>query len=540
MKASSDLRSALRAIDRRSYPAYKSLAGGYAFGRYVLSIDHVQGDPFAAPSRLSVAVDRKTAGFPEQYLSARTSRTALADYLLRRFYRQAEQFSFRAKGSGKSGLITVSRCGQEVLERTACEITAERVIVRFEVGFPANGRTINAPELEKILFEFLPVCVEQSLFCARTPREEVERAVFLSEDQQFIRRELERLELAAFVADGAVLPRESGVSDRPMKGAVPFRSPETLAVTLDLPHGGTVRGMGIRRGVTLIAGGGYHGKSTLLKALERGVYDHIAGDGREYVITDRTALKIRAEDGRKITNTDISLFINNLPNGADTTCFSTLDASGSTSQAANIVEGIESGSRVLLIDEDTSATNLMVRDKLMQEVIARDKEPITPFLERVRDLWEKEGISTILVVGSSGSYFYAAGRILQMDCYRAVDITERTRTLLADRPGPSLEAPDFRLPAAQRAIELGGAAQTRRSYRGDRQITERLKIKRLGKTSFSLGKDTLDLRYVEQLVDGEQTQTLACLLRYAKEHYGDKPADLAWVDRKSTRLNSSH
>ena len=237
MKASSDLRSALRAMDRRSYPAYKSLAGGYAFGRYVLSIDHVQGDPFAAPSRLSVAVDRKTAGFPEQYLSARTSRTALADYLLRRFYRQAEQFSFRAKGSGKSGLITVSRCGQEVLERTACEITAERVIVRFEVGFPANGRTINAPELEKILFEFLPVCVEQSLFCARTPREEVERAVFLSEDQQFIRRELERLELAAFVADGAVLPRESGVSDRPMKGAVPFRSPETLAVTLDLPHG---------------------------------------------------------------------------------------------------------------------------------------------------------------------------------------------------------------------------------------------------------------------------------------------------------------
>ncbi len=536
MKASSDLRSALRAIDRRSYPAYKSLAGGYAFGRYVLSIDHVQGDPFAAPSRLSVAVDRKTAGFPEQYLSARTSRTALADYLLRRFYRQAEQFSFRAKGSGKSGLITVSRCGQEVLERTACEITAERVIVRFEVGFPANGRTINAPELEKILFEFLPVCVEQSLFCARTPWEEVERAVFLSEDQQFIRRELERLELAAFVADGAVLPRESGVSDRPMKGAVPFRSPETLAVTLDLPHGGTVRGMGIRRGVTLIAGGGYHGKSTLLKALERGVYDHIAGDGREYVITDRTALKIRAEDGRKITNTDISLFINNLPNGADTTCFSTLDASGSTSQAANIVEGVESGSRVLLIDEDTSATNLMVRDELMSRVISRDEEPITPFLERAADLYQQAGVSTILVVGSCGAYFHIAHSILQMVSYRAVDITGETRKLLAEFPAPAVRAPGFRLPGVPRRIDLSGAVQSRKSYRGDGYVQERLKLRMRGKTAFSIGQREMDLRYLEQLVDGEQTQALAWLLRYAKEKLAGGSPDVGGVARELERI----
>lgn len=531
MKSSSDLRFALRAIDRRSYPAYKSLAGSYTFGRYVLSIDHVQGDPFAAPSRLSVEVERKTAGFPAQYLFSRTSRTALADYLLRRFYRQAERFSFRAKGSGKSGLITVSRCGQEVLERTACEITAERVTLRFEVGFPANGRTINAPELEKILFEFLPACVEQSLFYARTPKEEVEQAVYLSEDQQFIRRELERLELAAFVADGAVLPRESGVSDRPMGDAVPFQSPETMAVTLELPHRGKLRGMAIRRGITLIAGGGYHGKSTLLKALERGVYDHVAGDGREYVITDRTALKIRAEDGRKITNTDISLFINNLPNGADTACFSTLDASGSTSQAANIVEGVESGSRVLLIDEDTSATNLMVRDELMSRVISRDKEPITPFLERALDLYEKGGVSTILVVGSCGAYFHIAHSILQMVSYRAVDITDRTRKLLEEFPAPAVRAPGFRLPDVPRRIDLSGAFQSRKSYRGDGYVQERLKLRMRGKTAFSIGQREMDLRYLEQLVDGEQTQTLAWLLRYAKENLTGGSPDVGSVAR---------
>ncbi len=536
MKSAQTLRGDLRAIDRKSYPAYKSLAGSYGFGKYILHIEHVQGDPFAAPSRVSVEVDQKTAGFPAALRNTRENRTALADYLLRRFRRQSDRFCFQAKGSGKSGVISVTRCGQEVLERTGCEVSEGRILVRFEVGFPANGRTINASELEKILFDFLPVCVEESLLFASTPAGEAAGVIALAEDQQFIRRELERLELAAFVADGSILPRESGASDRPMGDAVPFRAPETMAVTLQLPHRGPLRGLGVRRGITLIAGGGYHGKSTLLKALERGVYDHIAGDGREYVLTDDTALKIRAEDGRKITNTDISLFISHLPNGKDTRRFSTLDASGSTSQAANIVEGIAAGSRTLLIDEDTSATNLMVRDELMQEVIARDKEPITPFLERVRDLWEKEGVSTVLVVGSSGSYFYAADKILQMDCYRALDITEEAKAVLAGRPGPSLEAPDFRLPTAQRAIDLGAATQTRRSYRGDSQVTERLKIKRLGKTSFSLGKDTLDLRYVEQLVDGEQTQALACLLRYAKERWGEKPADLDWVVRALGRV----
>ena len=101
--------------------------------------------------------------------------------------------------------------------------------------------------------------------------------------------------------------------------------------------------MGIRKGITLIVGGGYHGKSTLLKALEAGVYNHIAGDGREFVITDDTAFKLRAEDGRSITGVDISPFIKNLPNKKDTVHFSTEDASGSTSQAANLMEALESG-----------------------------------------------------------------------------------------------------------------------------------------------------------------------------------------------------
>ena len=536
IKRSEDLQEILRRIDHRGYPAYKDTAGSYQFGNYVLGIDHVQGDPFAAPSRLSVKVNHKIAGFPAEYYGTKWNQTALEDYLIRRFHRQADKFCFQAKGSGKSGIITVSRCGQEVLERTACEIASDGVIVRFEVGFPANGRTINATELEKILFDFIPVCVEQSLYYGKTPKQELEKVIFLAEDQQYIREELKRRDMVAFLADGSVLPRESGVSDRPLKGGVPFKAPETMAVVFELPHKGALRGMGIKRGITLIAGGGYHGKSTLLKALERGVYNHIAGDGREYVITEETALKLRAEDGRKITNTDISLFINHLPNGKDTKCFCTLDASGSTSQAANIVEGLEAGSKLLLIDEDTSATNFMVRDELMQRVVAREKEPITPFLERASDLYTQAGISTILVVGSCGSYFYIADKIIQMDSYQAVDITDETKKILENYPAPAVSAPDFHLPSGKRVIDLSGSVQKRKTYRGDGYVKERLKIKRMGKTAFSIGKENLDLRYVEQLVDEEQTQSLAYLLRYAKEHYGEGKNDVGSVVKALERI----
>ena len=525
MNTSAQLRTSLRDIDHRSYPAYKSLAGSWSFGQYILNIEHVQGDPFAAPSQLSVAVDARTAGFPSRYWSTAWTRTALEDYLLRRFGFQAGRFSRQAKGSGKSGVLDVTRPGQEVLERTDCQVRGGAVTLRFEVGFPANGRTINARELERILFDFVPVCVEQGLLYANTPKGEVEQIIALAEDQHFIRAELDRLGLAAFVADGSILPRESGVSDRPMRDAVPFRSPEEMAVTLDLPNRGPLRGMGMRRGITLIAGGGYHGKSTLLKALERGVYDHIAGDGREYVITDADAVKIRAEDGRKVTDTDISLFINHLPSGRDTTKFSTLDASGSTSQAANIAEALEAGSRVLLMDEDTSATNFMVRDELMQAVIARDQEPITPFLERARDLWQKAEVSLILVVGSCGAYFHIADQVIQMDAYHARDITAQAKAALAGRPVPALSAPGFHLPVGKRTVDLSGSTQTRKNYRGDGYRQERLKVKRFGKTAFTVGDRELDLRYVEQLVDGGQTQALAYMVRYAREHLAGRSVD---------------
>jgi predicted ABC-class ATPase len=318
MQSANNLQDLLRSIHRKSYPAYKSLKGSYQFDRYVLSIDHVQGDPFASPSHISVRISHRNAGFPAAFYKDTLTRTTLADFLTRQFEQQIQRFTFRAKGSGKSGLISVSHCGQEVLARTACEITDQGIVTRFFIGFPANGRTINASELEKIFFEFLPVCVQKAFFYRNLNAKNLEQAIFLAEDQNYIRKQLKERHLVAFIADGAILPRESGISSRPMKDSVPFSSPESLRISMTLPHKGAITGMGIPCGITLIVGGGYHGKSTLLNALELGVYNHISGDGREYVIIDDTAQKLRSEDGRFIKDVDISLFINDLPNHKDT------------------------------------------------------------------------------------------------------------------------------------------------------------------------------------------------------------------------------
>ncbi len=512
MKTSTDLRELLNRIDHKGYPAYKDTRGSWQFEGYVLSIDHVQGDPFAAPSKVSVHVPGKLAGFPTELYDKKHKRIALQDYLIRQFSRQVQAFTFKAKGSGKSGLLSVSRCGQEILERTACEIDKNgMVIVRMEIGFPANGRTINARELCKILFEFLPGCVKKSLYYRSLDAKAVQRNNELSEDQQFIRQELSRLNLAAFVANDSILPRESGVSDRPMKNAIPFRSPKSMEITLELPYRGILTGMGIPQGITLVVGGGYHGKSTLLKALELGVYNHIAGDGREYVITDNTAMKIRAEDGRSIKQVDISMFINNLPNRKDTVHFCTEDASGSTSQAANVVEAMETGTRLLLIDEDTSATNFMIRDELMQRVVNRKSEPITPFIDRVQELSEKCKISTILVAGSSGSYFHKADCIIQMDHYLPREITALAKQEAAAFPLPEESVTFAEEPSYQRIVKADGAFRK----------NDRIKIKTQGKDSIVINRETIDLRYVEQLTDTEQLGTLGQLMRYAQLHLFD-------------------
>ncbi|MFC4782391.1 ABC-ATPase domain-containing protein [Eubacterium multiforme] len=523
MKNSNDLKKQIDSIDGRGYKAYKTLEGDYDFGEYILHIDHVQGDPFASPSRIRVSMKGNVNKIPYDLFNESHKRIAVQDFIARVFYQNINKFCERVMGSGKSGLISISRCPQEILDRTAIVINKEKIEARFEVGFPARGRSVLGRELQKILYDFLPKIIDNSLKYENLNKDKLINRVKLVCNEEFIRKELKRLGLVAFVANGSILPRESGVSTKPLKDGKKFISPKELEVSINLPNKGLIKGMGIKKGITLIVGGGYHGKSTLLNALELGVYNHIEGDGREYVITDGSAMKVRAEDGRSIIKDDISLFINNLPNGKDTVKFTSENASGSTSQAANIVEAIESKSNLLLIDEDTSATNFMIRDDVMQSLVSKEDEPITPFIELVKGIYEEKDISTIIVVGSSGDYFDIADTVIQMDAYEPKDVTEKAKELSKGLILNRIKNRDIKININFDRKLLKGSIQ-----KGPKGV----KIKTLGIDGLSINKEDINLRGIEQIVDREQVTSIGHIMKWAEDNIINNELNLIEVTDK--------
>jgi predicted ABC-class ATPase len=512
-KPKEDLHSTLTRIDRKSYKAYGDIRGFYDFGRYTLSVDHVQGDPFASPSRVSLCVSRQDAGFDPALFSNPVRTMAAGDFLTRRFDRAIAGNVKGRRGMGTSGLVAIEMGGQEVLLRNSCVIDDRFIEIRFVVGLPAAGRSVLGREAIEIFFMEIPAVVTESLFADRVDGRAFTQHVQTVEDYRHLRGRLSELNLAAFVADGSLLVRKSGIDDRPLtRGGVPFMSPPSLRVAVALPHRGEITGMGIPRGVTLIVGGGFHGKSTLLSALERAVYPHVPGDGREMVAADPTAFKIRAEDGRYIQKVDISPFITNLPLGKDTVRFSSDNASGSTSQAANIMEALEAGSKLLLIDEDTSATNFMIRDERMQQLISKDKEPITPFVDKVKKLFIDHGVSTILVTGGSGDYFDVAEVVISMDTYLPADVSARAKEISARHRAARDDEGGIRFG------DITGRAPDASSFdpsRGKREV----KIDAKGRNRILYGALEIELDGLSQLVDTGQTRAVGAVIhRYATEY----------------------
>jgi predicted ABC-class ATPase len=518
-----ELRRTITHIDNRGYKAYKAITGEYAFGPYMLIIDHVQADPFAAPSRVRVKLPLERTGFSQDLWENRARRIAFCDYLTRQFHEAIRRSARGNRGVGKSGLVSIARGGQEILARNAVVIDGRDLEVRFVVGLPAANRTILGKEALGIFFEEIPQVVEKALFYRNIEPEEIRQHVDAAEDQEVMRGLLAEQGLVAFVADGSMLPRRSGVDERPPgsegSGAIPFKGPLELKVEMELPHHGRIMGMGIPRGVTLIVGGGFHGKSTLLNAIEQGVYNQIPGDGREYVVTNQSAMKIRAEDGRRVERVNITPFITNLPFGKDTVQFCTEDASGSTSQAANIMEALEMGAQLLLIDEDTSATNFMVRDERMQELVSKDKEPITPLVDKVRTLFADRGVSTILVMGGSGDYFDVADTVIMMDNYQPRCVTEQAKEIArrqtscrADEGGDTFGEVTSRHPLSTSFDPSRGRREVKIDAKGPRTIL--------------YGTTSIDLSCLEQLVDMSQTRAIGLMIHYYAEHYVERSPSL--------------
>lgn len=516
MARESELKSNLKRIDGKGYKAYKDIKGQYGFARYQLILDHIQGDPFAAPSRARVRVARSASGFAPDVTQNASRRVAACDFLTRRFYDCCRWFSKGRRGTGKGGLITIDKPGQEILDRSSMVITDDYVEARFRIGLPAHGRKIASDDAAAMFFEELPRIVENSLFVQKLDAAALYKHIQTAEDADAIRSRLSAQGLIAFIGDGSLLPRRSGIDDRPMprEHAIEFTAPPAFRFTLDLPNAGSVSGMGIPEGVTLIVGGGYHGKSTLLAAIERGIYNHIPGDGRELAVTVENTQKIRACDGRSIEQTDISPFINNLPFQKDTSAFSTENASGSTSQAANIAEAIETGARAILLDEDTSATNFMIRDHRMQRLVKKSQEPITPFIDKIRQLHVDHNISTVLVMGGSGDYFSVADQVIQMNEYAPSDVTKAARAVAADRAADRWAEGGTHFGHIRERIPL---PESFNPYKGK----DKLKIAARGINAIQFGEATIDIADLEQLVDVSQTTALGHAIHYASRYAGE-------------------
>ena len=517
-----DLKKKLDKMDGKGYKAYKDLEGEYEFEKFILYIDHVQGDPFASPSRIRIRVPQNIADFEFSMYNNPSRQVALEDFLIRSVFEVIKKLP-SLKGTGHSGDIYIDKGGQQIIKRSAMVVNKDYVEARLSIGLPAFGRRINSSGAKRIFLEFLPQIVEKGLLKKNLNIQDIWLWVETVEDQDYLRSQLKEKGLVAFVADGAILPRESGISDRPLKGGnvVPFESPNSLRVRFQLPNRGEITGMGIPEGVTLIVGGGYHGKSTLLQAIQKGVYNHIPGDGREFVITVADAVKIRAEDGRRIEKVDISPFINNLPNDIDTTRFTTENASGSTSQAANIIEAIEIGTSLLLLDEDTSATNFMIRDARMQKLIAKKEEPITPFIDRVKQLYKDKGISTILVMGGSGDYFDVADCVIKMHDYRPYDVTQEAKKI----------AKEFK---TNRKVEGNSepiVIKPRVPLKKGLEIKGK-KIKSKDEDTIKFGYQEIELDYVEQLVDKSQTNAIGEIIRYIADKYVDEKSNIKEILEK--------
>ena len=519
-----DLTRLLHRIDGKGYPAYKDIRGHYQFDDFTLLLDHIQGDPFAAPSRVRVRLPMSIAGFPPDTRANWSRSIALRDFLAGVFSNQCRAVSDRSRGSGKSGLMAMDQPGQEILERSSIIVTDDFVEARFVVGLPARGRRVLGRQAEIMLCQEIPKVVNGVLKYAVLDQKRLNRHLNTTEDADTLRDQLSKLGLVAFVADGAILPRRSGVDDRPLRGdsVTPFRAPDQLRIKVVLPHAGPVSGMGIPSGVTLILGGGYHGKSTLLSALERGVYNHIPDDGRELVVTDPTAVKIRAEDGRRVEGVDIRPFVNNLPNHSNAAAFRTDNASGSTSQAANIIEALEVDSKVLLLDEDTCATNLMIRDARMQSLVEKSGEPITPFIDRVRQLADEQGVSSILVLGGSGDYFDVADTIIRMDRYIPHEVTTEAKRIAVKAPtGRQVEITGPWPPATPR-IPVAKSLDPRKGKRA-------VSIKGRALRAVLFGTEEIDMSAVAQLVDEGQVRAIGQALNLARQKFMDDQRDVSTV-----------
>ena len=505
----------IRILDGKPYGLYKSLAERtWDFGDFILEFIHVQGDPFAPASRVLLRAKLATLGYAPEWGSGFERRLALGDYLYRKLGRLVQE-----KYPGKDAAVVFDTAGPEMLVRNSLWIDNGEIRACLQVRLPGEGRKIQAELAAEILTMVMPDLVSAGLYYNKGDEPAMQEHYRVLAERKEILAELEGRGLCAFVPDGAVLPRASGLSELPLEGAVPFVAPDELAVTLNV-CGREIRGMGIPKGITVITGGAFHGKSTLLQALTRAVYPHVPGDGREGIVVDATALRVGVEDGRSVRGTDLSMFVRDLPGGISTKDFNTLSASGSTSEAANLLEAMEAGARTFFIDEDSSAVNFLIRDVRVRKLLGDEREPLIPLTDRIREL-ASAGMNFVLVAGACGDYLDIADNIIVMANYRA----ECAKSTVSSWKAEGLIG--FTVNARPFAAYM---QPLQKSVRPASAVERQVKVKLAGDTLLQIGFLVADTSRLVTLVDKQQRlgagfMLLNMLQNAASNADGDTPAD---------------
>ncbi|MBF0379380.1 MAG: ABC-ATPase domain-containing protein [Magnetococcales bacterium] len=430
------LSAIFKALDGTMYDSYQDLVGKkFQYPDFLLEIHHIQGSPGARPASVcSLLLEQSWLELPQEAIDGPIRQMATADYLTRAFGVAIHKHTQPHRGSQGSGSYQSLELPQQVLQRNIIHFSKKQIRILFRISLPGSFRNrVMGQDATDMFIVELPKILQHLRDAVRTA-DQLKLHWQTVEDAEYLREKLPSMGLVAFIADGSILPRKSGISDLPMDSdtAGVFVSPEELAINVELPNAGEIRGMGIKQGITCVIGGGFNGKSTLLLAIARGVYPHIPGDGREIVVTINSAVMVRSEQGRVVRGTDISAFINNLPDGHESSCFFSNNASGSTSQAAAIVEAVQAGSKLLLIDDDCSASNLLNRDSNMRHLIPTD--PITPLFDRINELYDSYKVSVVIIAGSSSDYLGIAESIICMHNYRPEGMTKAAQKLNLSKP----------------------------------------------------------------------------------------------------------
>lgn len=515
-----NLKSKIQRFNKCKYHLYQGLLGSYQFEKFIMNIDHIQADPFAPPSKITIKVPYENTLFPSSFIETDIRKVAFCDFIARYIASHIRTFTKDGKGSGNGGFCGIRYGTQKVIESNAVMIKDNHIELKFLVGFPAFGRSIASKEAIETLVHEIPTLIEHCVLNSDTMTVTIQEFITLAERQQELRTLCSHAGIVSFIANGSILARASAIDDKPMssKKAKTFKSPKELEKSFTLSDGFHVTGMAIPKGVTLIAGGGFHGKSTLLSAISNAIYNHIPGDGREYCITDESAVFLRAEDGRSVSGIDISSFIHNLPNRQRSDFFYTENASGSSSQAANLVESCEMGSSLLLIDEDISATNFLIRDTRMRALVPDEKETITPLIAHIADLKSK-GISIVMVTGALGDFMAVADKVIIANNYEYTDQTVHANQIMEQFPLVEVEATPIDL-------------RFNRTVNND-------SIEYIGKKGMAiiagepgkvyLGREIIDMSAWNHLYDVSQYSTLAAILAYIKEkQYLNQAPQVIW------------